>query len=258
MESNLKRPYTLINMAMSVDGKISTNEKILLQFSSFEDRRVMDTIRFKADAILIGANTLRTDGIHLWIKDESLVQKRRKQGKTAQPINIVISKSLDIPTGCRFFSYPGTEKWIVTGDGSNPAQRKKFAPFSQIHIIPEKNGNIDLADLMVYLKKQGINLLLVEGGSDLNFRMIARNLIDELYLTICPIIIGGQAVVSPVGGSGFERKELRNLELLDVRQHVGELFLHYRFLHDLTGLQRRHNTALEREREVNKQVDEYE
>ena len=229
----LSRPYVTMNMAMSTDGKISTYQGKSIQFSSVEDRRVMDEIRFQADAILIGANTLRVDGIHLWIKTEALVKKRAAQKKAPHPINIVISRSLDIPTDCRFFSYPDTEKWIITSENSDSEKMNDLARFARIHALSQSQSHddIDLSLVMAYLKKWGVNRLLLEGGSRLNFQMISHNFVDELYLTICPIIIGGERVASPVGGQGFPSHKIRNLKFLSCRHFEGELFLRYQFLH---------------------------
>lgn len=243
----MTRPYVLMNMAMSADGKISTHEEKSVQFSSVEDRRVMDTVRVKADAILIGANSLRIDGIHLWIKDKSLVEQRLHQGQCPHPINIVISKSLDLPHDCRFFKFAHTEKWIITSEHTTAVDRQRFADVATVFPLPEIDGRIDPGAVMAFLHAQGIKTLLLEGGSQLNFQMIARHFVDEFYVTICPLIIGGDGVTTPVGGTGFSQEQFRNLELQSFRQHEGEIFLHYRFRHDQIGLKHRYQDALGRE-----------
>ncbi len=247
MSQFVDRPYILMNMAMSADGKISSHERTSIQFSSVEDRRVMDQIRSLADAILIGANTLRTDAIHLWIKTEELVRQRIARGRRPQPINIVLSQSLNIPLDCRFFLFADTEKWIITGHHADADLCARFVDVAGLHKMPDQDGKIDLKQMLVYLKQQGIEILLLEGGSCLNYEMIAGNFVDELYLTLCPLIIGGATVATPVGGRGFSRNEFRNMELLDWREADGELFLHYRFKHNQIGLQQRYQSALGRE-----------
>lgn len=236
-----------MNMAMSADGKISTFEQRSVQFSSVEDRRVMDEIRAKADAIIIGANTLRTDGIHLWIKTPELIAQRRKAGKNPHPINIVVSQSLKFPTDCRFFTFPDTEKWVITTTEADPQRVHAVEKSAIVCTLAAPGGRLDIPTMLGFIKSQGIDTLLLEGGSHFNFQMIAHDAVDEIYLTVCPLIIGGQNVATPVGGRGFRLEEFRNLELLAVRHHQGELFLHYRVLHDRRGSFREYQSALGRE-----------
>ena len=241
------RPYVLMNMAMSADGKISTFQKKSVQFSSVEDRRVMDEIRFLSDAIIIGANSLRIDGIHLWIKSAELTKQRLDNGKSPHPINIVLSRSLNIPLECRFFTFPETEKWLITSNTHHSSEISKFKTCCQIIQFSEADGQISLKEVMLFLKKKKINTLLLEGGSSLNYQMLAHNYVDEIYLTICPLIIGGKDVATPVGGFGFSVDEFRNLRLMDFRQQDGELFLHYKVIHQLQGNPRNYVNAIGRE-----------
>ena len=74
--------------------------------------------------------------------------------------------------------------------------------------------------------------LLIEGGGQVNFDLFRAGLIDGVYLTLCPKIIGGRNVLTSVEGDGFDFLDIVNLELLDQRAVGSEIFLHYRVQKD--------------------------
>jgi 5-amino-6-(5-phosphoribosylamino)uracil reductase len=77
----------------------------------------------------------------------------------------------------------------------------------------------------------GVEHIAVLGGGEIVAALLAVDLIDELHLTVCPLLIGGKNAPSPVEGAGFLQGQAPQLELLSVKQVEGELFLHYRVLH---------------------------
>ncbi|HEX8087325.1 MAG TPA: dihydrofolate reductase family protein, partial [Blastocatellia bacterium] len=91
-----ERPYISLNMASSIDGKTTTFQLEKIRFSSSEDRELLEELRSRADAILIGTRTLVTDDPPLLLRIPSFQVKRQLLGKqTKHPINVVISSSLD-------------------------------------------------------------------------------------------------------------------------------------------------------------------
>jgi len=83
------------------------------------------------------------------------------------------------------------------------------------------------------MPSMGVRHLLLEGGGELNFSMLEADLVDEVYLTICPYLFGGRDAPSPVDGAGFPRKHVRKLVLKSHRAGThGELFLRYAVLPD--------------------------
>lgn len=80
---------------------------------------------------------------------------------------------------------------------------------------------------MKRLQQLGLNKLAILGGAELVASLIAVDLVDELWLTICPIILGGRDAPTPIAGIGFTQSQARNLKLLEVTQLDAEVFLHY-------------------------------
>jgi 5-amino-6-(5-phosphoribosylamino)uracil reductase len=74
----------------------------------------------------------------------------------------------------------------------------------------------------------GIKRLGILGGGELVASLLAADLIDEVWLTVCPLLLGGATAPTPVGGEGFPSKLARRLELLDVETIEQEVYLHYR------------------------------
>ena len=104
MISRPPRPRCFLNVAMSLDGKIASRRRELPRFPSRSDRRMMDRVRARADAVLVGAGTLRAADFPLRIRSATLRRQRLAAGRPGQPLNILLSSSLDVPLGGRFSS----------------------------------------------------------------------------------------------------------------------------------------------------------
>jgi 5-amino-6-(5-phosphoribosylamino)uracil reductase len=81
---------------------------------------------------------------------------------------------------------------------------------------------------LAQLKELGLHKLGILGGGELVASLLAMDLIDEFWLTVCPVILGGATAPTPVEGIGFSDKQARHLELLSMEQIEGEIFLHYK------------------------------
>src|SRR5262245_46276714 len=107
-------PRVTLNYAMSLDGKIATAARGRFRFTSELDRRLMDELRARSDAVLVGAGTLRAEDPPLQVRDPALREARRRQGLEAGLVNIVLSASLNLPLTGRFFTSPGVRRIVAT------------------------------------------------------------------------------------------------------------------------------------------------
>ncbi|OKH20285.1 riboflavin deaminase [Hydrococcus rivularis NIES-593] len=115
--------------------------------------------------------------------------------------------------------------WGELGDNRSKIQNPK----SKIDQSPISNPtSIDWIDALAQLKELGLQRLAILGGGELVASLLAEDLIDEFWLTLCPLILGGATAPTPVEGMGFLAREARRLELLSVERIEGEIFLHYR------------------------------
>lgn len=229
MDNWLKnRPSTTVILAMSADGKIADVSHGAARFGSFQDRAHLEHQVAQADAVLFGTGTLRAYGTTLSVSQPELIQHRQQQGKPPQPIQIVCSRFAEINPQYRFFrqSIPrwllttkiGCDRWQARGD------------FERIVVAETLEGAIDWHQAFQQLCACNIQHLAVLGGGTLVAALLELDLIDEIWLTVCPLILGGERSTTPVEGTGFLQSVAPRLQLLEVRSIDHEIFLHYRII----------------------------
>ncbi len=231
MSDQSHKPHVFLNMAMSLDGKISTRDDKGPRFTSDADKVRLREIRTLADAILVGARTIVADDPtfteHGIYKDE-----RVQRGMSPQPIKVVVSGTGSVPESARMFQPNGAPALVFATKhiGSN-RQEILGKVADAVHIVGDKE--VDFPQIVEILAQTyGVRNLLIEGGGQVNFAMFRAHLIDEVYLTVSPRVIGGRDVPTPVGGVGFNFADLIDLELLDHRVVNNDIFLHYRVNHN--------------------------
>lgn len=220
------RPHTTVVLAMSADGKIADFQRSPARFGSNVDRTHLEQQIAATDAVLLGAGTLRAYGTTLTISQLTLLKQRTQENKPNQPIHIVITHSGQINPEMRFFQQ-AVRRWLLTTSiGAKLWQGR--AEFDQILVFETPTGKIDAIAACQHLVSLGITRLAVLGGGTLVASMLESDLIDELWLTICPVILGGANAPTPADGQGFGSQLAPRLQLLEVKTIDQEVFLHYR------------------------------
>jgi 5-amino-6-(5-phosphoribosylamino)uracil reductase len=205
-------------LAMTVDGKIADGGRSAAKFGSPEDFRHLEEQVAQADAVLIGAGTLRVHGTTMRVLDPALIQARVQRGQTPQPIQIVCSRSGNLDPDLKFFRQP-VPRWLLT---TADIMSKEFDRVLQIN----HGQDIDWQQAWVELAGLGIDRLCILGGSEIATALWEQDLIDELQLTICPLIFGGDTAPTPCMGAGLAIP--RELELIRNESIGQEVYLHYR------------------------------
>lgn len=227
MLPNSSRPYTTVVLATSADGKIADAQRSPARFSSPQDKLHLEQQIAAADAVLFGAGTLRAYGTTLRVTQPQLVQQRYQQNLAPQPIHIVVSSQGKIDRQLRFFRQLVPRWLLTTTAGANYWQDKEC--FEQVLVCETADAkSIDWTSAMAKIASLGVQRLAVLGGGEVVAAMLAVDLIDELWLTVCPLLIGGDTAPTPVGGAGFTAASAPRLELLSVQAIAQEVFLHYR------------------------------
>lgn len=212
-------------MAMSADGKVSTAGRESFSLGSPWDRYLMDVLRARADAVVIGARTLSLDGWAIRVRHPAVRKRRLKQQRSPHPLNVVVSTALELPVEAEFFSCPETEKLVITTRRATTARLRKFRRIADVIVLPV--GRIRPRDIVAVLSDRGVRRILVEGGGTLNFSFLREGLVDEIFLTVTPVIVGGRAAPTPVDGRGFLKDSLVRLKLVSSRRRGDEVFLKY-------------------------------
>jgi len=220
------RPYTTVVLAMSADGKIADFRRSPARFGSVNDKIHLEKQIAASDAVLFGAGTLRAYSTTMTITQTILLQQRKIANQHSQPVHIVISRSGNLNPDIKFFRQP-VRRWLLTTSlGAYFWQER--SEFEEVLVFETPNQEIDILAALKYLTNLQINRLAILGGGQLVASFLESNLIDEIWLTICPLILGGSIAPSPVEGTGFLSNLAPKLQLLEVSTIEQEVFLHYR------------------------------
>lgn len=186
-----RRPFVVLKMAQSLDGKIATRTGHSRWITSPASRRIAHRIRFESDAILVGLKTV--------LADNPSLDGRHPQKSL---IKVILDSSLRIPDNARVFNSPG--KVILACTQRAPQSRRKaLSGKAEIWVLGGKSDRrVDLESLLRRLSESGVGALLVEGGGQTAAAFIEKKLVDELYLFVAPIFIGGVAAPTVLAGQG--------------------------------------------------------
>ncbi|MBV9325230.1 MAG: dihydrofolate reductase family protein [Chloroflexi bacterium] len=213
------RPYVIINVAASADGKIDTVARRGAAISSERDRLRVDALRASVDAVMVGSRTLHDEDPRLTVKSDALRAERVGRGLPENPAKVAIASHLDLAPDCRFLtSGPSRVILFVPRAVSDPIQVKMggadevsdpsvgVSPSNRHEIYPVGDKQVDLVDAMSTLSSLGLRRVLVEGGGTLNFELLRLRLVDELQLYVAPLVFGGATSPTPADGAGLPRE----------------------------------------------------
>src|SRR5215831_9603601 len=143
----MKRPYVTMNMAMTADGKITSAAREKPAFSSRQDKKMMDKYRAEADAVLVGAGTLRADDPPLHVRDREMQEYRAALGKPAALLNVLVTASASIDPGSRFFKEGlSSGRIVATVEDADPERLARLRAVAEVWSIGR--GTVALPPLL--------------------------------------------------------------------------------------------------------------
>jgi riboflavin-specific deaminase-like protein len=211
------RPYLGLNMVSSLDGKATLDWRTK-GLSTEVDRRLFHHLRTQADAVMVGAGTVRQERYGRVTKNDELRDKRVAEGHEPEALAVIVSGRLNLPPDLPILGEPAQRVLIATGS-------EETIPGVGTQVEYVRVGD-DLPRLMSHLAEQGVRSVLCEGGPTLNSFLFAAGLVDELFLTMNPKVIGGAAALTIVAGR--ELVEPAPLDLVSVAEADGELYTRWR------------------------------
>lgn len=208
------RPYVLVNMVMSADGKVvidGTEQGI----GSTTDQRLMRELRVNVDLVLNGAATLRASGSSPRLAgDQALETIRLRKGKPRFPLAAVLSGSGDLPLDRIFFTADDFEAVVFASD-SMPAARREAIEQTGRRVITVPADDPVPSMLLAMRHELDTRYVLVEGGPSLNRALLDHDAVDEYFMTLGAVLVGGASGLSAVGGDeGWPLDDVRRLDLL--------------------------------------------
>jgi riboflavin-specific deaminase-like protein len=212
------RPYLALNMVSTADGKATIDWRTQ-GISSDVDRELFHHLRTQADAVMVGAGTVRAERYGAVTKTDELRAKRVEEGVREVPIAVIVSGRLDLPAELPILNDPDQPVVIATASDA-------VLPGLGDQVSYERVGD-DLPLLMARLRSEhGVRAVLCEGGPTLNSYLLAAGLVDELFLTLHPKLLGGAAALTIVAGRPLV--DPAELELVSLAEADGELYTRWR------------------------------
>ncbi|MDD1681445.1 MAG: 2,5-diamino-6-(ribosylamino)-4(3H)-pyrimidinone 5'-phosphate reductase [Methanoregula sp.] len=227
------RPYVVVNVAMSADGKLSTRERRQVKISGSQDFNRVDRLKASSDAVMVGIGTVLADDPSLTVKGEECRERRRNRGVDEHPARIVVDSRARIPLTASIL-HKGTGLRIVAvsemADPGNVAALKEYST-----VIVAGHKEVDLSALMDELGTMGIQRVMVEGGGQLIAGLIRAGLVDEIYTFIGNLIIGGSEAPTLADGEGFiTEEEFPRLTLIETQRIGSGILLHWKVVQPLS------------------------
>jgi riboflavin-specific deaminase-like protein len=216
-------------MAMTADGKISTANRAASSFGSPVDHRHLLELRAEADAVMAGARTVDLAPINMGPGPASYRRRRISRGLSEYNLRVIVSRSGTVNTSAEVFKHTFSPILVLT---TKQAQRQKLHAIRQVatevKVFSSNEINFRAAFRWLY-RRWNVHHLLCEGGGELNDALFREDLIDELHLTICPLVFGGQAAPTIAEGTGAANLAAATRLQLHRKRRVGdELFLVFR------------------------------
>jgi riboflavin-specific deaminase-like protein len=213
-----RRPFVYVNMVTSADGRAAVGGSSRA-LGSPADTLLLTELRAMADAVLIGTGTLRAEGYARLVAHPDRVARRGAAGLTDTPLAVLLSRTFDVPWEAGLFAAADQPVLVYTAAGGAPPAG--VAAPVEVMRLADASPAAALADL----RARGVRTLLCEGGPTLNGALLAAGLVDELFLTLAPLVVAGDAVPRVVAGP--ELPAPARLALVWALRHGDELFLRY-------------------------------
>lgn len=217
------RPFLYLDMVASADGAATVRGRTG-ELGSDADRVAFSRLREWCDAILVGAETVRVEDYGPPRPTDASRERRARRGLDPVPALVVVTASCRLDPATRLFADPDRRPTIVTIED---ADREAVEALRAVaHVVQVGHGRVDLPRALRLLRADGVSHLLCEGGPTLNSELLRHDLVDDLFLTITPQVVGTsrRRIVEGVVDHGP-----RTLEIVELREHGGELLLRYRF-----------------------------
>lgn len=223
-------PFVFTNGAVSLDGKLALENRSLIQFSSARDRRYVFELRAGADAVLCGAETVEIFAIDLAAGPAKFRKERKGRGLPPEPLRVLVSEDGKIDPKARIFRKPVSPVIVLTTTSAAMKCAKGLGDLAVVKGFGKKSVNFAAAFRWLR-RKFGVKRVLCEGGGETNAALIRAGVIDEIHITICPLVLCGRTAPTICEGQGFASlNQATRLRLKSLKQIGGELFLTYKVL----------------------------
>ena len=215
-----KRPFVLLKVAASLDGKIATVTGESRWITNERSRLLVHQLRDQVDAVMVGINTV--------LRDDPLLTTRLPGGGGRDPMRIIVDSRLRLPCEARVLTASTAACTLIATTAEAPREKRLQleAAGAKVLVVEGDGPGVPLGSLMEQLGTMQVSSILLEGGGELHSSALRMGIVDKVLYFLAPKLIGGRSAPPAIGGAGFARlEEAVTLERMHVRQLDGDLLI---------------------------------
>jgi diaminohydroxyphosphoribosylaminopyrimidine deaminase/5-amino-6-(5-phosphoribosylamino)uracil reductase len=215
-----KRPFVILKVAASLDGKIATVTGESRWITNQRSRSLVHELRDQVDAVMVGINTV--------LRDDPLLTTRLPNGAGKDPVRIVVDSHLRIPLDANVLTASPTARAIIATTPAAPCDKRRQleAHGAAVLVIEGDGPGVPLGPLMDRLGAMSITSVLLEGGGELHGGALRAGIVDKVLYFLAPKLIGGRSAPTAIAGEGFARLvEAVTLTRVQIRQVDEDLLI---------------------------------
>ena len=221
-------PFVYLNVATTADGKLAPTNRRFIPFSSKRDQELLIRLRTRCDAVMAGARTVDSVAVNLGPGGKKYRAIRLENGLGEYNFRVVVSGTGTLDPQAEIFKHKFSPLIVLV---TARADKRSIHRLEQLGAIVKICGKreLDFRYAFRWLRKEwNVRRLLCEGGGEINGALFQADLVDEIYLTLCPTIFGGRNAPTMADGIGIEKLVAARRLKLKARQQVkDEMFLVY-------------------------------
>ncbi len=189
-------PLVVIKSALTLDGRSATVTGDSRWITGEESRLLVHRLRDRCDAIMVGLGTV--------LRDDPQLTCRLPEGGGRDPLRVIVDSRLEIPVSAAMLSAAAAEGTLIATTTAADAEKRRRLEERGATVLacPERQGRVDLADLLRQLGADGVQSVLVEGGAVLNQALLSAGLVDRVMVFLAPKLLGGSDGKGMFQGSG--------------------------------------------------------
>ncbi len=224
-------PFVFLNAAMTADGKLAPANRHFIPFGGKRDQEHLLELRATADAVMSGARTVDLGDVSMGTGGAKYRRERLKRGLAEYNLRVIVSGSGTIDPKAAIFKKRFSPIIILTTGRAPERKLKQLRGLAdEVKVCGERE--LDFGFALRWLRKEwNVKRLLCEGGGEINAALFEARLVNEVHVTLCPLIFGGRTAPTLADGNGFAKLADACQLKIKSRKRVGdELFLVYRVL----------------------------
>jgi 2,5-diamino-6-(ribosylamino)-4(3H)-pyrimidinone 5'-phosphate reductase len=222
----MRLPFVYVNFAITADGKIAPANRVFKPFSSKADQELLMELRTSADAVMAGARTVDRYPVNLGPGGKQRREKRKRLGFSEYNLRVVVSGAGSLDAKAEIFKHRFSPIVVLVSERISDRNLRKLQSLADEVKVCGRD-EVDFIEALQWLReKWKVKRLLCEGGGAVNEALFRAGVVDELYLTISPVIFGGRNAPTLADGKGIEHlADATPLKLKSYRRVGDELFL---------------------------------